>query len=127
MCHRADYFREVIQPSHTWEYMSPAHSIVVPGDVAVYKTPAFEWSENAPEKMQLRQGKYQLRVDLWSKLSDLPTITSTHSLFLSESQANQIEQNRENRELMYLPLDTDTAISRNRTLSGHELRRLLGE
>ena len=119
-----DNFQEIIQPENIWVYISPAHPFSIPGNSSVSKIPMFKWYTLTPEKLTLRQGKYILRVDMWSGNEGGPTITSFHELVISNAEADQIESRK---EVIYLTLDAAKSIAKNRILTEHELKSLLGK
>jgi hypothetical protein len=111
--------------TENWRYDDIAHALAVPGRSAVNKLMWFNWMASSTPALRLREGEYVLTVHYWTRRTGTPSRLSQR-LHVSGSVFDELESYRTQGKSTTVEFVLDRQLDRNRLLTPHEARTLLG-
>lgn len=99
-------FIEFSDGGDTLEIQSVVHPVPIQGKSSIVKFIQFDWSPYRQEKIEIREGEYQLRIYAWTSNNQKPDLKETINFNLPNEQVLRYQQSVEANEttLIDVPL-----------------------
>lgn len=106
----------------TWEDEDVAQPIAIAGKDSVSKFIRFDWSPLTKEKLNLKQGQYELILYVWLSNSDKPEICEKFSFSFTEETYQEFQKTVANDDSLgiWISIDNSRRINNVMTKSGIE-------